>query len=73
MRKLEPIAANLGQCEPIQDRAHGVLANAEVQIAAAVLVRLQIAGALEREPRLGRRREIGRAADQPRDNATQWR
>ena len=56
-------AANLGQCEPIQDRAHGVLANAEVQIATARRVSFLIAGALECEPRLGGRSEIGRAAD----------
>src|SRR5271154_7281619 len=57
--------ANLGQCETIQDRAHGVLADAEVQIAAARRVSFLIAGTLECKPRLGGRGEIGRAADQP--------
>ena len=57
--------ADLGQREPVQDRAHGVLANAEMQIAAARRVGFEIAGAFEREAGLGRGREIGGAADQP--------
>ena len=58
--------SDLGQCEPVQDRAHGVLADAEMHVAAARGVGFEIAGALECEPGLGGRREIGRAADQPR-------
>ena len=43
-----------------------MLADAEVHVAAAGRAGFQIAGAFECEMRLGGRREIGRAADQPR-------
>ena len=52
---------------PLTIGAHGVLANAEMQVAAAVVVGLEVAGAFERQARLGRGRKIGRAADQPRN------
>ena len=42
-----------------------MLADAEMQVAAARRVGFEIAGAFEGETRLGRRREVGRAADQP--------
>src|ERR1700689_1104574 len=42
-----------------------MLAHAEVQIAAAWRVSFLVAGALECEPRLGGRGEIGSATDQP--------
>ena len=45
--------------------AHGVLADAEVEVAAAVAVGLEVAGALEREAGLGGGGQVGRAADQP--------
>src|SRR5579859_283475 len=59
--------ANLAQRETIQDGAHGVLANAEVKISAAVLAVLKIAGAFEGKTSLGGGSEIGGAADEPRD------
>ena len=65
MRKLDPKAAHLGQCEPVHDRAHGVFANAEVQIATAVFLGLEIPGSLKCKPRFGRGRQVGRTADQP--------
>ena len=48
------VGADLGQREPVHDRAHGVLANAEVKIAAAIFVGLEISGRLKCETRLGR-------------------
>ena len=59
------VSANLGQRQPVQDRAHGMLANAEMKIAAARGVSFQIARSLECEACLGRRSEVGRAADKP--------
>ena len=44
-----------------------MLADAEVEVAAAVVAGREVAGALERQPGLGRGRQVGRAADQPRD------
>ena len=43
-----------------------MLADAEMQLRPPGRVGFEIAGALERQAGLGRRREIGRAADQPR-------
>ncbi len=43
-----------------------MLADAEVHVAAARRVGFEIAGAFKQEPGLGRRREVGGAADQPR-------
>ena len=42
-----------------------MLTNTEVQVAAAVIVCAEIAGTLERQPRLRRRREVRGAADEP--------
>ena len=52
---------------------HAVLANAEVQVAAARIVGRKIAARfVEREQRFGRRREVGRAAQQPGDALGEW-
>src|SRR5262249_8660880 len=58
-------AADFGQRDPIQDRAHRMLADAEMQVAAARAIRFEIAGAFEREVRFRRWVKIGGAADQP--------
>ena len=60
------IGAQHGQGQAIADGTHGVLANAEMQVAAAKVTRLEIARAFGRDQRLGGRRQIRRAADQPR-------
>src|SRR5207302_6288619 len=57
--------ANFGQGQPVHDRSHGMLADAEMQIAPAGSISFQIAGALECEACLGGRREVRRAADKP--------
>ncbi len=54
---------------PLDDRAHAVLADAEVQVAAAVVVRLETAGAFELEIGFGRRRQIRRTADAATERA----
>ena len=56
---------HLAERHPIQDAAHRVLADAEVKVASAVAACLEIAGPVEGEPSIGRRSEVGRAADQP--------
>src|SRR5207302_8931479 len=43
-----------------------MLADAEMKVAAAVIVAFEIAGALEGEPSLRRWREVGGAPEQPR-------
>ena len=55
----------LGERHAVQGGAHRVLADAEVQVAAAVIVRLEVAGVVEGQPGLGGGRQVGRAADQP--------
>ena len=57
----------LRQRQPVHDRPHRVLANAEVQIPAARGGGLEIAGAGERERGLVRRTEVRRAAEEPWD------
>src|SRR5207253_4027637 len=52
--------------EPVHDGAHRVLAHAEVQVAARGFARRDAVGAGEREPGLGRGREVARAAHEPR-------
>ncbi len=51
------------QRHAVDDRAHAMLAHAEVEVAAVIAARLERAGAVDE--RLGRGREIGRSADQP--------
>ena len=55
--------AQAGERHAVADRAHAVLANAEMHVAAARRRRAERFGPLDR--RLGRRREIGGAADEP--------
>ena len=57
----------LRQRQPVHDRAHRVLADAEVQIPAAGAGGLEISGACEGQRRLVRRTEVGRATQEPRD------
>ncbi len=57
----------VGERHAVGDRAHRMLANAEMHVPAALAVsRFEIARALECQPGLRRRREIRRAADQGR-------
>ena len=52
---------------------HAVLADAEVEVAAAVVVGAEVADLVEGEQRLGRGREVGRAAEEPGDLARRRR
>ena len=62
-----PERAQLRERESVGDRRRRELAHAEVEVASRAIVRTEVAGSVEREPRLRRRREIRRAADEPRD------
>ena len=55
----------LGQRQAVDDRRHGVLADAEMEIAAAGTAGLEVARAGELQRRLVRRAEVGRAAQEP--------
>ena len=55
----------LGQRHAVDDRRHGMLADAEMEIAAAGAAGLEVAGAGELQRRLVRRAEVGRAAEEP--------
>ena len=56
--------AQPGEGHAVDDRAHGMLADAEVQIAAAVAAGLEIAAAVNKRERRGG--QVGRPAHQPR-------
>ncbi len=58
---------HLDQGHAVHDGPHGVLADAEVEVAAGVAVGLEIARPLERHVGLGRGGQIGGPADQPGD------
>ena len=60
------VGAHLDEGHAVEDRGHRVFADAEVQITAAGRFRLEVAGAIERQPRLGRGRQVRGAAHQPR-------
>ena len=60
-----PERPELGERHPVRDRRRGVLADAEVEVAPAPLVGLEVAGAVERQARLRRGREVGGTAEQP--------
>ena len=62
-----PERAQLREREAVGDRGRGELAHAEVEVAPAAVARLEVACSVEREPRLRRGREVGGAADEPRD------
>ena len=57
----------LGQRHPVDDRRHGMLADAEMQVPAAGTAGLEVAGAREFQRRLVRGAEVRRAADEPGD------
>src|ERR1700682_2371257 len=57
--------SNLAERKPVQNRAHGVLAYAEVKISAVVASSFEIARAIECKTRLSGGRQVSRAADQP--------
>src|SRR5580700_12252002 len=60
------VRAQFRQREAVADRPHRVLADAEMKIAGAVVVALEITGSLESQPSLRRGREVSGAAEQPR-------
>src|SRR5262249_15553034 len=63
--------ANLRGRKTVQDGGHRMLAHTEMEVAAAPLVGRKIARAFKRQPRLGRRRQISRPSDQPRNIASE--
>ena len=65
-QETRPEGADFRQGKPVRDCAGSEFAHAEVQIAPARIVRLQVTGTVEGQPRLGRRRQVRGAADQPR-------
>ena len=65
MRNVAPYGRRSRQRHAVHDRAHGVLANAEVEVACAVIVLLEITFAVDQ--RLGRGIQIGRATHQVRN------
>ena len=67
------VGPHLGQRHAVEDRAHGVLADAEVEVAAAVVAGLEIAGAVEGQQRLGRRGQVGRRRRSARARSWRWR
>src|SRR5439155_5422008 len=61
------VRSHLRERQPVQHRAHRVLADAEVQVAPPVAAGLEVARAVERQAGLRGGGEVGRAADEPRD------
>ena len=60
------VAPQAAEDHAVDRGGHAVLADAEVEVAAAGVVGREVAaGFVEREQRLGRGREVGRAAEQP--------
>ena len=57
----------LGERQPVENGAHGVLANAEMHVSPAVVRRGEVSRTVEGQPRLGRRRQVGGSADEPGD------
>ena len=57
--------AHLRERQTVYHRAHRVLANTEVHVAAAGVVRCQVSRALEGESSLGGGSQVARASDQP--------
>ena len=55
------------QAHSVQDRAHGVLPDSEMEIAPGVILGRKVAGACEGKPGLRGGRQIGGPADQPRN------
>src|SRR5260370_15650971 len=61
-----PERSQFRQGEAVADRAHGVLADAEMEISTAAVIGLEITRAFEGKPCLRRWREIGSTAEKPR-------
>ena len=61
-----PERAELRERHPVQDRRHRVLADPQMQVPARTVLGLEVAGALEGQPRLRRGRQVRRTPDQPR-------
>src|SRR5450631_1354455 len=59
--------AQFGERQTVPDRAHGVFADTEMEVAPAAGLRLEIAHTIECEASLGRGIKIGRATQQPGD------
>ena len=56
---------HFGQAHAVDNRGHGMFANAEVQVSAAIISGLKTGRSVKGKKRLGRRRKIGRATQQP--------
>ena len=56
----------LRQREPVADRAHRVLTDAEMKVSGTAVIGFEIASAVEGQPGLGRGRQIGGPAEEPR-------
>ena len=65
-QKGRAVGADLGQREPVADRAHRVFADAEMQVAAGPVAFRERRRTFEDLACLGGTVEVGRAADQPR-------
>ena len=59
MKNPEPNGRSFHQAHSVQDRAHGVLPDSEMEIASGVILRGKIAGAVEGKPGLRGGRQIG--------------
>src|SRR5207245_2192584 len=60
-------AAKLRQRHAVDHGVHGVFAYAKVDVAPAIFVRIELAGAIEGQVRFVRFSQVRRAADKPRD------
>ena len=60
-----PERPQLREREAVRDRRRGELAHAEMEVPAGAIVGGEVARAVERQPRLRRRSQIGGAADEP--------
>src|SRR5262249_32544268 len=58
---------HFAQRESVEYRSHGVFADAEVQVAAAVVPCAKVAGAVDRQPRLAGWGQVGRTTHEPWD------
>ena len=66
-QKAGAVGPDLYQAHAVHHGRHGVLANAEVEVARAVIFGRKISGAVERKPGLGGWSEVGGSANEPRD------
>ena len=63
------VRPDLREGQPVQDGAHRVFADAEVQILPSRAIRLEMAGAFIGQQRLVRWSEVGRSAQEPREHS----